>query len=467
MVQKSKTVKKQEIKKAVKPPIKKVVKKEEELEPQKDLVFTRVKGMRDVLPQDSNVWGKIRSKMEEMTKAYGYSYIETPLLESASLFIRSVGKGTDIVEKEMYVFDGVDSAGKVALRPEATASVVRAYIENGLNKTPQPTKVWYEGPMFRREKPQANRYREFHQFGCEVIGDDHNPAIDAELISLAYNFIKDLGIETSIHLNSIGTVEDRERYLVELVSYLRSKRSYLCVDCKRRVNKNPLRVLDCKVKGCQNVIEEAPHIVDWLGDKSKEFFMSVLEYLDELGLPYKLDYKLVRGLDYYTDTVFELFPVDKDEEDEGSQSALAAGGRYDALVELLGGQPTSACGFGMGLERVVNKLKEKNKNGGGEEENDIKIFFAQLGIQAKRRALGIIEELRKDGIFVGHNLAKSALKAQLEIADKMQTSYTLILGQREVQDSTIIIRDMESGIQEIIDQKKLKVRLKKMLSQLM
>ncbi|MCF6276278.1 MAG: histidine--tRNA ligase [Candidatus Magasanikbacteria bacterium] len=463
MVQKSKQTKKPAPKKAVKSTTKKAV---EEMEVKKIPTFSRVKGMRDILPQDDNIWKKMRSKRAEMVKAYGYSYIETPLLESANLFVRSVGKGTDIVEKEMYVFDGVDSFGKTALRPEATASVVRAYIENGLHTLTQPVKVWYEGPMFRREKPQANRYREFHQFGCEVIGDNHNPAMDAEIISVAYNFIKDLGIDVSIHLNSIGTLNDRERYLVELVSYLRSKRSYLCVDCKRRINKNPLRVLDCKMKGCKSVIEEAPHIVDWLGDKSKEFFMSVLEYLDELGLPYKLDYKLVRGLDYYTDTVFELFPVENDKEDNGSQSALAAGGRYDKLVEHLGGQPATACGFGIGLERVANKLKEKIKNGEAEEESEIKIFFAQLGIQAKRRALGIIKELRKDGIFVGHNLAKSALKAQLEIADKMQTPYTLILGQREVQDSTIIIRDMESGIQEIIDQKKLKTRLKRILSQL-
>jgi histidyl-tRNA synthetase len=417
--------------------------------------YTRLKGMRDILPQDARIWDRIRAKSVNMSKAYGYSYIETPILENVNLFIRSVGKGTDIVEKEMYVFDGVISSGRVALRPEATASVARAYIENGLHKQTQPMKVWYYGPMFRREKPQANRYREFHQFGCEVIGDDHNPAMDAELISLAYNFIKDLGIDTIIHLNSIGTLEDRERYLVELVSYFRSKRSYLCADCKRRVNKNPLRVLDCKTKGCQSVIDDAPHILDWLSDDSKNFFMEVLEYLDELGLPYKLDYRLVRGLDYYTDTVYEFFPVSEDVEDEGTQSALGAGGRYDKLLEQLGGAKTTACGFGLGLERIANLMNAK-KNKEAEEPSDIKIFFAQLGDKARKKALFLIEDLRKEGIMVAHNLAKPALKAQLDIANKLNVPYTIILGQREVQDETIIIRDMESGIQEIIDQKKLK-----------
>jgi len=427
----------------------------------KGLVLLR--GMKDILPKDGEMWCKMRRIAEQIASAYNFSYIETPVLEDAGLFIRSIGRGTDVVDKEMYVFEDQDG-GKICLRPEATASAVRSYIYHGMHTYSQPVKMWYWGSMFRHDRPQAGRYREFHQFGCENFGV-HDPVVDAELIAVAYNFLRDLGIKSVVHLNSIGTLEDRQNYLIELTGYLRTKRGYLCQDCKKRIVKNPLRVLDCKNEQCQPILEEAPQIIDWLGTASKNYFMKVLEYLDEADVPYMLRSTLVRGLDYYTETVFELYAEDVVE--EKAQSALGGGGRYDLLVEQMGGQPTPACGFAIGLERVASVLRKKAEQE-SQEQKDAKlplekntVYFAHLGEQARQKALKIIENLRRSGIILHHNLGKGALKAQLEQANKLRAAYALILGQKEVQDGTIIIRDMESGIQEIVDQKKLKAAIEK------
>lgn len=425
-----------------------------------------LRGMRDILPREGGFWKDMYHKAEGVVDAYCYEYIETPKMEDAALFIRSIGKGTDVVEKEMYVFDDQDG-GKICLRPEATASVVRAYIAHGMQTYPQPVKLWYYGPMFRHDRPQSGRYREFHQFGCENFGV-HDPVVDAELISVAFNFLRDLGIDSIVHINSIGTVDDRRDYIIELSGYLRAKRGYLCEDCKKRIGRNPLRVLDCKNEQCQPIIEEAPQIIDWLSAASKNYFTKVLEYLDEAKIPYTLKQTLVRGLDYYTETVFELYeenPVDV----ETRQSALGGGGRYDLLVAQMGGQPTPGCGFAIGLERVaaiLRRISEKKaeKTEKGEERQKLDksvMFFAQLGEQARQKALRMVEDLRRAGIRTHHNLGKGALKAQLEQANKLHAAYALILGQKEVQDGTIIIRDMESGIQEIVDQKKMKAAIEK------
>ncbi|MBT3419102.1 MAG: histidine--tRNA ligase [Candidatus Magasanikbacteria bacterium] len=417
-----------------------------------------LRGMKDLLPKDESYWRRMYKKADEISAAYEYQYIETPIVEEAALFVRSIGKGTDVVDKEMYVFEDRDG-GKIALRPEATASIARAYIEHGLHSTPQPSKVWYCGPMFRYDRPQAGRYREFHQFGAESIGE-RSPVVDAEVIALGYNFIRDLGIETTVYINSIGTVEDRERYLIELVGYFRSKRSYLSDLSKKRLTKNPLRILDSKEEQDIPIVEEAPQILDWLSEKSRTYFMQVLEYLDEAGVPYALKPTLVRGLDYYTDTVFEFYV---EEGETGSQSALGGGGRYDGLIEELGGQPTPAAGFALGLERIMRILRAKDDGRELVGGNDSKIFFAQLGEQSRRRALGMIEGLRREGIVVQHNLAKTSLKAQLELANKYGVTHAVILGQKELLDGAVIIRDMESGIQEIVDQKKLGKELEKIL----
>ena len=459
-----KTEKKTAKKNTKKTPVKKAVVKNESKElSASDVRVVKAKtpallrGMKDVLPKDQYFWKKMYHVAEDVCEAYAYGYIETPVLEDASLFIRSIGRGTDVVDKEMYVFEDKDGS-KVAMRPEFTAGIARSFVGHGMVSLPQPVKVWCWGQLFRHDRPQAGRYRQFHSFGCENFGV-HDPAIDAETIGVAYNFLLDLGIKTNIFINSIGTVEDRQNYIIELVGYLRTKRSYLCEKCRKRINKNPLRVLDCKEESCKTVIEEAPQIIDWLSEQSKDYFIKVLEYLDEMEVPYVLKPTLVRGLDYYTETVYEIYTEDGE---DGSQDALGGGGRYDLLVEELGGQPTPACGFGIGLERVIlawRKLIEEGKI--IQEEKNPKVFMAQLGEQARMKTLRIIENLRREGVVVSHNLGKTALKSQLELADKQNCAYTLILGQKEVQDKTIIIRDMKSGIQEIVDQRKLKTELDK------
>lgn len=425
--------------------------------------YNVLRGMHDILPKEEKYWRAFSQAAQNLADYFQFGKIETPLLEEANLFVRSVGKGTDIVDKEMYIFEDRD-ASRVALRPEGTAGVVRAYIGNGMWNMPQPVKVWYLESMFRHERPQAGRYREHHQVGFETLGAK-DPALDAELILIAYSFYKDLGVPIEVHINSLGTPEERERYISELVSYYRTKRSYLCENCRFRLTKNPLRLLDCKEVQCQPVKEGAPQLIDWLQEESKNFFMKVLEYLDELAIPYILTPNLVRGLDYYTHTVFELVPTFGE---PGSQSSLGAGGRYDLLVEELGGRPTSAAGFGIGVERAISALKQYNDlmkiTTIPEPAHDI--FFAQLGEEAKRRALKIINELRGTGIKVAFNFFKNSLKAQLEAANNLKVAYVVILGQKEVQDKTVIIRDMESGVQEIVDQKKLEAALKKKLGKI-
>lgn len=416
-------------------------------------VVETLRGMKDIQPREGKDWVEAYKKAMDITSAYGFQYIETPLVESAQLFIRSIGRGTDVVDKEMYVFEDKDGS-RVCLRPEASASIVRSFIQHGMHNLPQPVKVWTWGPMFRHDRPQAGRYRQFHQFELDTFGDI-DPVVDAELIAVGYNYLKDLGIDSTVHLNSIGSVEDRQNYIMELVGFLKTKRSYLCEDCKKRLVKNPLRVLDCKEQGCRTVLQDAPQILDWLSPKSKNYFMSVIEYLDELKVEYTLDSTLVRGLDYYSDTVFEFYANDRE---EGSQSALGGGGRYDGLFEQLGGRPTPACGFALGMERVLYampKAKPVQPVEGMMIEKTPKMFFAQLGDQARRRVLLLIEELRRKGVTVDFNIAKTSLKAQLELADKAGATHTIIIGQKEVQDGTAIIRDMDSGIQETIDQKKI------------
>ncbi len=421
--------------------------------------YNVLRGMHDILPKEEKHWKALYHTAENLAEYFQFGRIETPLLEEAGLFVRSVGRGTDIVEKEMYIFEDRDGA-RVALRPEATASVARAYIGNGLWNAPQPVKVWYWGPMFRHDRPQAGRYREFFQVGFETIGSK-DPATDAELILVSFNLYKDMGLPVEVRINSIGTPEERERYVNELVSYYRAKRSYLCEDCRNRLTKNPLRLLDCKEEGCRPIKEGAPQIVDWLTEESKNYFMKVLEYLDELDIPYILTPTLVRGLDYYTHTVFEIYPAFGE---AGTQSALGGGGRYDLLIEELGGRTTPAAGVALGIERSVSALKQyAEEKKLAFPETKYEVYFAQLGDEAKRHAIKIINELRGLGLKIAFNFFKNSLKNQLEAANNLHVSHVIILGQKEVQDKTVIIRDMESGVQEIVDQKKLDSILKKKL----
>ena len=416
-----------------------------------------LRGFRDTLQQEQKYWHFVAKKIDALTRAYGYDRIDTPILEETGLYVRSVGKQSDIVEKEMFTF--LDRGGEtVTLRPEGTAGVARAYVNHGMFNLPQPVKLYYTGPMFRYERPQHGRFRQHHQFGVEIFGDGH-PVLDAEAILIAHLFYKELGIKSVTHVNSLGCANCRPSYLAELVAYYRPKRNQICEDCKRRLVKNPLRLLDCKEEQCQPVKENAPQIVDFLDEDCKQHFMRVLEYLDELQVSYSLAPHLVRGLDYYNRTVFELMLAD--ETPDGQPVALGGGGRYDHLVEQLGGRPTPACGFGIGIERAILQMKALNIEPKDDEAPEI--FLAQLGDGARRKAFVLFEELRAAGVHATANFSKNALKQQLEIANRLGAKYTIILGQKEALDGTVLVRDMESGMQEIVDYGKAVLDVKKKL----
>jgi histidyl-tRNA synthetase len=425
--------------------------------------YVRLRGMKDITFDEYKYWELVIKKATELAKAYSFKRIETPILEKAELFERSTGRTSDIVTKEMYTF--VDKNGeRVSMRPEATPGLVRTYIEHGMFNLPQPVKMFWLGPLFRHEKPQAGRYRQLHQFDLEIFGDA-NPISDALLILIANNFFRELQIKVQVQINSIGCKECRGQYLDKLVDFYkeRGKRTKLCVDCKKRLVKNPLRLLDCKEPACIKLREDAPQLVDSLCDTCRDHFVKVLEYLDDLEVPYNLNPYLVRGLDYYNRTVFEITAVGDDSiTDERSQMALGGGGRYDELVEYMGGRSTPACGFGIGLERAIMIIKEKNIP--FKKDDEVLVFIAQLGEQARRKAIVLFEEMRRSGFKVRQAFTKDSLKAQLEEADRIGAKFTLILGQKELMEGTIMIRDMESGIQEIIDYKKVGWEIERRIS---
>ena len=414
-----------------------------------------VKGMKDILPDEQKYWDLIRDKVKAIAYNYSYNRIDTPVVEFTNLFKRTVGESTDIVTKEMYSF--VTPGGdRLSLRPENTAGVIRSYIEHGMLNLPQPVKLYYLAPQFRHDNPQAGRYRQFWQFGFESIGDD-DPVIDAQLVAISYSILTDLGLDVEVQINSIGDDECRPEYLKVLKKYYQDKKKELCKECNSRLAKNTLRLLDCKNSKCQELAEQAPQTVDHLCDACKNHFMSVLEYLDELDIKYSLNPKIVRGLDYYTRTTWEIFETGE----EGKANALGGGGRYDQLVELLGGHPTPAVGFAMGIERIINRMQEAQIKPEAKDKTDI--YIAQLGIEARKQALKLFEELRVSGFQVIENMSKKGLRDQLEFANKKGAKYTLILGQKEITDETVLIRDMESGIQEIVDYKKIKTEIRKRL----
>ncbi len=417
-----------------------------------------VRGMRDVMNPEWPYRDKMYEEAKRLAEDYGYERIETPILEETSLFIRGVGKVTDIVEKEMFSFE-TSGGEKVTMRPEGTSPISRAYLQHGMVNRPQPVKFWYWSSMFRHERPQSGRYREHTQWGCECIGDASS-ILDAQQAFLAWKLLDVLGIPSIVHINSIGTPESRANYRDALVAFFRTKRHKLSEDDKKRLLKNPLRLLDSKEPGMEEMKAEAPQIVDWLDEASKTHFMQVLEYLDEMGVPYQLNPYLVRGLDYYTRTVFEVFPVSEDP--EVAKLALGGGGRYDILIEQIGGKPTPACGFGLGVERVAARLREINP-ALADKSSERDVFVAQLGDQGRKKAFAIFEALRADGIRTAATLSKDAIKAQMEVANKCGAKWAIIVGQKEVLDGTAIIRDMDSGTQETVDSKKIVQEVRKKL----
>ncbi len=418
--------------------------------------YQLLKGMKDVLPSEQNYWFFLRDKLDQFVNSYSFDKLDTPIVESCDLYTRSIGGETDIVSKELYRFKDKDG-NDICLRPEFSVSVVRAYIEHGMHNLPQPVKLYSLGPVFRYAKPQSGRYRQFNQYNFEVLGSE-KPIVDAEVVQLAYSFCTDLGLDVNIQINSIGCKECRKDYLQKLSNFYKHRRSGLCVDCKRRYSKNILRLLDCKQKECSELAQEAPQIVDSLCQDCHQHFIKVLEYLDETEVKYQLNPRLVRGLDYYSRTTFEIF-LEGDE--TAKLNSLGGGGRYDYLVEELGGQATGVIGFALGVERIITELKNQKIN--IPKKQRVELFIAQLGESAKRKALNLLEKLRKNDFSVSEAFAKESLRAQLEAANKLKARYALIIGQKEVMDETIIIRDMENGIQEIVDYKKVVDEVQKRL----
>jgi histidyl-tRNA synthetase len=396
----------------------------------------------DILPEEQGYWRFIEGRAVALCCLYGYQRLDTPAFEDYQLFTRSIGEGTDIVTKEMYTFKD-RSSNVLALRPEGTAPVCRAYLEHGMDNLPQPVKLYYLAAIFRYERPQAGRYRQHYQFGFEAIGDA-DPAVDAEVVEMAWQFFESLGLGgLYLYLNSIGCKKCRPKYLESLKRYYSAHLAGLCPDCKARFEKNPLRLLDCKKDTCYGVAEAAPKSLDYLCGECKAHFDAVREYLLALELPFDINHRLVRGLDYYTKTVFEIQPLG-----EGAQSALGGGGRYDDLIEELGGETTPAIGFAAGMERVVLNLKRQKI-----PVPDLPaplVFIAYPGSETKLEAVKLASILRKNGIASIVGTGDRSLKAQLRQANSVGSSYAVIIGEDEVKSGTVTLRNMVTGEQKTV-----------------
>ena len=399
-----------------------------------------IKGTRDILPQESVVWNRVEETAREILSVYGFSEIRTPVFESTELFARGVGEDTDIVAKEMYTFDDRDSRS-LTLRPEGTASVVRAYLEHQLHRDPQIWKVYYMGPMFRRERPQKGRFRQFHQLGAEVLGSDH-PAIEAEVIELLQLFLERIGVgETELLVNSIGSSQCRARFSQKLQVALSEREDALCPDCRRRCRSNPLRVLDCKRDPCQPAIETLPSILECLDEPSRLHFDRFLGHLKRRDIRFKVVPRLVRGLDYYTRTVFEIQP-----REAGGQSTICGGGRYDGLIEQLGGRPTPGIGFGSGLERLALNLKRSGVT--VPDEPTPSYLIANAGESARLAALELASRMRRAGVGAILSNGPRSLRGQMRQANSLNIPYVIILGDDEISRGEVVIRDMQHSTQE-------------------
>ena len=398
-------------------------------------MIQKLKGTRDILPKEVETWQYIEGIAKELFEKYGYKEIRTPVIESLDLFQRGVGETTDVVQKEMYNFE--DKGGrKIALRPEGTAGVVRAYIENGLASEPSPIKLWYKMSMYRYENVQKGRQREFNQIGVELFGSDSYMA-DVEIIQMCNKFFKKLNIkDIELNINSIGCPKCRESYKEALKQYIRPNLDKYCDTCKTRFEKNPMRILDCKEETCKRLNQNAPRILDYLCEDCKTHFENVKNALNELGIKYKVDSNIVRGLDYYTKTVFEF--VSKID-----GLTVLGGGRYDGLAEELGGAKTPAIGFATGMERLIDVFKANNKE--LDLEKNMQVFVAYLGDKANLYATKYVEYLRDNGIYAEKDIMGRSLKAQLKYADKKKAKYVLTIGDNEIESKKSPLKNMETG----------------------
>ena len=415
--------------------------------------FASIKGFKDILPGETETWQQVDVAAREVFRLYGFKEIKPPILERTELFSRSIGLDTDIVAKEMYTFP--DSKGNgMTLRPEATASVVRAYIQHRLYKADPVQKLFTIGPMFRHERPQKGRFRQFHQINAEILGDP-GPKSDADLIVMVLRLLRTLGLKgLSLQVNSLGCPECRVEFKDTLKSYLAKRTDALCSDCKRRAETNPLRVFDCKVETCKAVVMEAPTIIEFLDDECRHHFKALQEYLEGYNVAFVLNYRLVRGLDYYNRTTFEI-----QTERLGSQNAVTGGGRYDGLVKILGGPDQPAIGFAMGIERLVELLEEDKKPVA--ETPDL--FVAGLGEKSEKKVFNWVNDLRQSGLWVEMAYTPKGLKAQMKRADRFGAKKVLIIGDNELEAGKGILRDMATKEQKEVPLENLLKRIKKEL----
>ncbi len=395
--------------------------------------FKAPKGTKDILPPESEKWVRLENKIRGICQRFGYSEIRTPEFEQTGLFVRGVGDTTDIVQKEMYTFTHRDKES-FTLKPEGTSPVVRAYIENGMSSNAQPVKLFYITRCYRCENPQKGRQRQFHQFGVEAIGSE-TAVQDAEVISIAASLFKELNIDNiSLEINSVGCPECRKRYYEMLTEHLKKYEDQLCGDCRERMKKNPMRVLDCKKDAGTDAIKLAPRMLDNLCDKCKSHYESLKEYLDAAGIEYIENSAIVRGLDYYTNTAFEFVAKDG----LGAQATVCGGGRYDGLAKMLGGDSTAGVGFGMGMERLLLLMENKE----AEEKKRTDLYIASLGEQAGKFAFSLAYDLRLSGFSVQCDTMQRSLKAQMKYADKIDAQWVIIIGQDEMEKGECILRNM-------------------------
>jgi histidyl-tRNA synthetase len=399
-----------------------------------------LKGFKDILPEEAGTWQRIEATAREVFHRFGFAEIKIPLIEKTELFARSIGEATDIVEKEMYTF--TDRNGEsITLRPEGTASVLRAFIEHGLHVRQPVNRLYTIGPMFRHERPQKGRLRQFHQLSVEAVGSEH-PRLDAELMAMAWLLLTELGLSTSLEINSLGCSQCRPRFKENLVDYVKARLGDFCDDCVRRSDTNPLRVLDCKKDRCREAYREAPSIFDHLCADCRAHFSAVEEGLSILAVPYRVNPFMVRGLDYYTRTTFELLSGAL-----GAQSAVGAGGRYDGLVAQLGGPALPGIGFAMGVERLVLLLQQL---GSEEEKRAIDVYLAALGEEASAAAFRLLDQLRRKGVRAMMDHEGRSLKSQMKQAGKLQARYVFILGEEELKRCELVVKEMATGEQTIV-----------------
>ena len=400
------------------------------------------KGTQDILPEEIEKWYYIEDAIRKILNKYGYCEIRTPIFEHTELFIRGIGENTDIVNKEMFTFP--DRKGRsLTLRPEGTAPVIRAYLENRMERISKVVKLFYFGPMFRCEKPQAGRFRQFHQFGIELIGSQ-SPVADVEIITAALEIYETLGLKgLQVSINSVGCKKCRKDYIGKLRSFLESKKEQICFECNNRIEKNPLRVLDCKNVKCRETLQEAPKIIDHLCDECKDHFEEVKECLSDLKIKYTIDERLVRGLDYYTKTAFEIISGEL-----GAQNAIAGGGRYDNLVEELGGKETPGVGFAAGIERMIISMEKQKVS--CPKKQDLDVFVVKIGEKNNIMAFQLLQDIRKAGMSADLDYAGKSLKSQMRTANKRHVKYTVILGEEELGRNKVTLRNMETKEQKEI-----------------